>query len=122
MQALLNFKMRWGLPNILVRWAGHGCDASRDTWEQYNLNCDDAITAFKRASGRPLPVPRPAPPPPAVAVPLPIKIYRRCCAAGRSPCGARGEDTALLLASRQVAAWYSRTPLLARRLLARDGP
>ena len=30
MQELFKFKMRWGLPYILVRWAG--CDASRDTW------------------------------------------------------------------------------------------
>ena len=62
--------MRWGRPYVLVRWAG--CDASRDTWEPLDnlTNCEAAIAAFERASGRPLP--RPAPPPPAVAAPLPI--------------------------------------------------
>ena len=70
MQQLLKFKMLWGLPYVLVRWAG--CDASRDTWEPLDnlTNCEAAIAAVERASGRPLP--RPAPPPPAVAAPLPI--------------------------------------------------
>ena len=69
-QQLLKFKMRWGRPYVLVRWAG--CDASRDTWEPLDnlTNCEAAIAAFERTSGRPLP--RPAPPPPAVAAPLPI--------------------------------------------------
>ena len=31
-QELLKFKMRWGRPYVLVRWAGH--DASGDTWSR----------------------------------------------------------------------------------------
>ena len=67
----LKFKIRLGLPYVLrlVRWAG--CDASCDTWEPLDslTNCEEAIAAFERASGRRLPCH--APPPPAVAAPLP---------------------------------------------------
>ena len=38
-QELLKFKMRYGRPYVLVRWAG--CDASGDTWEPLDnlTNC-----------------------------------------------------------------------------------
>ena len=65
------FKMRWGRPYVLVRWAGH--DASGDTWEPLDnlTNCEEAVAAFERATGRSLP--RRAPPPPAAAAaPPPI--------------------------------------------------
>ena len=70
-QELLKFKMRWGRPYVLVRWAGH--DASGDTWEPLDnlTNCEEAVAAFERATGRSLP--RRAPPPPAAAAaPSPI--------------------------------------------------
>ena len=71
-QELLKFKMRWGRPYVLVRWAG--LDASGDTWEQLDnlTNCEDAIAAFERATGSSLP--RPAPPPPAAAAGAPHPI------------------------------------------------
>ena len=64
-QELLKFKLRYGRPYLLVRWAGS--DASGDTWEPLDslTECAEAISAFKRATGRVLP--RPAPKPPAVA-------------------------------------------------------
>ena len=71
-QELLKFKMRWGRPFVLLRWAGH--DASGDTWEPLDnlTNCEEAVAAFERATGRSLP--RRAPPPPTAAAPPP----RRC--------------------------------------------
>jgi hypothetical protein len=53
---LLKFKMRYGRPHVLMRWTGRG-----DTWEPLDnlTNCEEAITAFERATGRTLP--RPAP-------------------------------------------------------------
>jgi hypothetical protein len=46
-QELLKFKMRYGLPLVLVRWADR--DASGDTWEPLDnlTNCEEAISAFK---------------------------------------------------------------------------
>ena len=72
-QELLKFKMRFGRPYVLVRWAG--LDAAGDTWEPLDnlTNCEAAITAFEQATGRTLP--RPAPPPPgagAAGAPAPI--------------------------------------------------
>ena len=50
---------------MLVRGAGR--DASGDMWEPLDnlTNCEEAIVAFERATGRSLP--RPPPPPPAAA-------------------------------------------------------
>ena len=64
-QELLKFKLRYGRPNLLVRWAGH--DASGDTREPLDSlkDCAEAISGFERASGRVLP--RHSPPPPAAA-------------------------------------------------------
>jgi hypothetical protein len=68
-QELLRFKLRYGRPYVLVRWAGR--DASGDTWEPLDnlTNCEEAIVAFERATGRSLP--RPPPPPPAAAASAP---------------------------------------------------
>ena len=62
-ESILKFRVRVGLPQVLVRWAGW--DASGDTWEPLeNLtNCEEAIQAFKQARG--VVVPRAAPPPPS---------------------------------------------------------
>jgi hypothetical protein len=62
---LLRFKLRYGRPHVLVRWAGR--DASGDTWEPLDnlTNCEEAIAAFEQATGRRLP--RRPPPPPAAA-------------------------------------------------------
>jgi hypothetical protein len=64
--------MRYGLPHVLVRWAG--CDASGDTWEPLDnlTSCEEAISAFERATGRTLPRPPPARPGRAAAVPAPL--------------------------------------------------
>ena len=72
MQELLKFKMRYGRPHVLVRWAGR--DASGDTWEPLDnlTNCEEAISAFERATGRTLPRPPPAPPGGAAVVPVPL--------------------------------------------------
>ena len=53
-----------------MRWAGH--DASGDTWEPLDnlTNCEEAVAAFERATGRSLP--HRAPPPAAAAAPPPI--------------------------------------------------
>ena len=64
-QELLKFKSSYGRPDLLVRWAGR--NASGHTWEPLDslTDCAEAVSAFKRASGRVLP--RPTPPPPAAA-------------------------------------------------------
>ena len=73
-QELLKFKMRYGRPYVLVRWAG--LDAAGDTWEPLDnlTNCEAAIAAaFERGTGRS--IPRPAPPPPfagAASAPAPM--------------------------------------------------
>jgi hypothetical protein len=69
---LLRLKMRYGRPYVLVRWAGR--DASGDTWEPLDnlTNCEEAISAFERATGRTLPRPPPAPPGGAAVVPVPL--------------------------------------------------
>jgi hypothetical protein len=61
-QELLEFKLRYGRPRVLVRWAG--CDASGDTWEPLDnlTSCEEAISTFERATGRTLPRPTPAQP------------------------------------------------------------
>ena len=61
-QDLLQFKMRYGLPYLLVRWTG--LDAAGDTWEPLDnlTNCEAAITAFEQATGRSLPRPPPTHP------------------------------------------------------------
>ena len=79
-QELLKFKMRYGRPYVLVRWAG--LDAAGDTWEPLDnlTNCEAAITAFELATGRALP--RPVPPPPGAdsagapaTAPIPLAGY-----------------------------------------------
>ena len=71
-QELLKFKMRYGRPYVLVRWAG--CDASGDTWEPLDnlTNCEEAIAAFEQTLGRALPRPALAPPARPGAAPAPI--------------------------------------------------
>ena len=71
-QELLKFKMRYGRPYVLVRWAGR--DASGDTWEPLDnlTNCAEAIAAFEQATGRSLPRPALAPPALPGAAPAPI--------------------------------------------------
>ena len=58
---LLNFKMRWGRPYVLL------CDAWGDKWEPLDnlTDCEEAIAAFEQITGSS--PPRPAPPPPATA-------------------------------------------------------
>ena len=71
--ALLQFRLRAGRPQVLVRWAGQ--DASAETWEPLeNLtHCEEAIAEFEQARGIKLPR-RPASPPSAVVggVPPPL--------------------------------------------------
>ena len=45
-QELLKFKMRWGGPYVLVRWAG--CDASRDTLASGDLRAPAQLVARGR--------------------------------------------------------------------------
>ena len=61
MPDVLKFKMRYGRPNVLIRWTG--CDASGDTWEPLDslADCEDALDAFEHATGRSLPRPPPTP-------------------------------------------------------------
>ena len=61
-QELLKFKMRYGWPYVLVRWAG--LNAAGDTWEPPDnlTNWEAAITALEQVTGHALP--RLAPPPP----------------------------------------------------------
>ena len=108
---------------VLVRWAG--CDASLDTWEPLDnlTSCEEAVTAFEQALGRPLP--RPAPLPPAVAAPLPTPLAGFTIDAappGNLRVVAAWSSWGELVTGRRVAARYSRTPLPARRLLARGRP
>ena len=58
----LQFRLRAGRPQVLVRWAGQ--DASGESWEPLeNLtDCEEAIAAFKRSRGVKLPRHPPAPP------------------------------------------------------------
>ncbi len=71
-QELLKFKMRYGRPHVLVRWAGR--DASGDTWEQLDnlTNCEEAISTSELATGCTLPRPPPAPPGRAAASSAPL--------------------------------------------------
>jgi transposase InsO family protein len=67
---LLRFKMRYGRPHVLVRWAGR--DASGDTWEPLDnlTNCEEAIAAFEQATGRPAGFTVDAAPPGDLGAPL----------------------------------------------------
>jgi hypothetical protein len=69
---LLKFKMRYGRPHVLARWTGR--EASGDTWEPLErlANCEEAMAAFQRATGRTLP--RPAPRRPLAAGPAPSPL------------------------------------------------
>lgn len=71
--AILQFRLRAGRPQVLVRWAGQ--DASGESWEPLeNLtNCEEAIAAFERSRGVKLPRRPPAPPSAVVeGVPPPL--------------------------------------------------
>ena len=121
-QELLKFKMRYGRPHVLVRWAG--CNASGDTWEPLDnlTNCEGAISAFERATGRTLPRPPPAPPGRAAAVPVPLApVGFAVEAAPPGDLGAALVGDPLLVAYGRVAARHCRAPLPARSLLARGG-
>ena len=73
-QELLKFKMRYGRPYVLVRWAG--LDAAGDTWEPLdNLKQPSPPSSWRLAA-----LPRPVPPPPSAAAdgapaPLPPTGY-----------------------------------------------
>jgi hypothetical protein len=132
------FRMRYGRPHVLVRWAGR--DASGDTWEPLErlTNCEAALIAFEQATGRALPRPAPSPPtaaaqPPPLRVPptarvSPSTLPRRGTwqsrpgrRSSRWP-GSRGPAAALLVAAgRWLAARHRRPSLPARRVLARGG-
>jgi hypothetical protein len=125
---MLKFKKRYGRPHVLVRWAGR--DASGDTREPLDrrANCEEAIAAFERATGRSLPRPAAAPPAVPGAPPAPIRVapagfIGRGRAGGRPGrgLGAGGPRAPLLVALRRVAARHGRSPLPPRRLLARRG-
>ncbi len=54
---LLRLRMRYGWPYVPVRWAGSDASGDTVTWEPLgNLtNCEEAIAAFERATGRSFP-------------------------------------------------------------------
>ena len=62
--AILQFRLRAGRPQVLVRCQWAGLDASGESWEPLeNLtNCEEAIAAFERSRGVKLPRRPPAPP------------------------------------------------------------
>ena len=97
---LLKFKMRYGRPHVLVRWAG--CDASGDTWEPLDnlTNCEEAIAAFEQATGRALPRPSPVPPALPGAPPAPI------APAGFSVDAAPPGDLGPSLVGRTILYWW----------------
>ena len=97
---LLKFKMRYGRPHVLVRWTGS--DASGDTWEPLeNLtNCEEAIAAFERATGRALP--RPAPRPPLAAGPAPPPLPPTGFTVDAAPLS----DLGAALVGRQLLYWW----------------
>ena len=99
-QELLKFKMRYGRPYVLVRWAGR--DASGDTWEPLDnlTNCAEAITAFEQATGRSLPRPALAPPALPGAAPAPI------APAGFSVDAAPPGDLGGALVGRTILYWW----------------
>ena len=125
-QELLKFKMRWGRPYVLVRWAGH--DASGDTWAPLDnlTNREEAVAAFERATCRSLPPPRHAA----------AGRRRRAAAdsAGRFHRGPRATGRSLALVGRTILHWWwpedglpgatarrRRPPLPAWRVPARVG-
>ena len=59
--AILQFRLRAGRPQVLVRWAGQ--DASGESWEPLeNLtNCEAAIAAFERSAASSFPAALPLP-------------------------------------------------------------
>ena len=99
-QELLKFKMRYGRPYVLVRWAGR--DASGDTWEPLDnlTNCAEAIAAFEQATGRSLPRPALAPPALPGAAPAPI------APAGFSVDAAPPGDLGGALVGRTILYWW----------------
>jgi hypothetical protein len=104
-QELLRFKLRYGRPYVLVRWAGS--DASGDTWEPLDnlTNCEEAIVAFERAPS-----------------PRQVSSWTPRRPARRRPAGtAGGADAALLVARRRLAAWHRSPYLPAWGLLACGG-
>ena len=120
MQELLKFKLRYDRPYVLVRWTG--LDAAGDTWEPLDnlTNCEDAIAAFEQANGRSLP--RPAPPPPNGTAVTPPPIEPTGFTVEAAPPGDLGAAlVGRIVARRLLAARHRRSPLPARRLLARGG-
>ena len=107
-EELLKFKMRYGLPYVLVRWTG--LDAAGDTWEPLDnlTNCEAAIAAFEQATGRSLPRPLPPPLPLACAA---GRLHGRGGAARRPGRRTCGQDGALLVARRRLAARTHATEL-----------
>jgi hypothetical protein len=99
-QELLKFKMRYGRPYVLVRWAG--CDASGDTWEPLDnlTNCAQAIAAFEQAIGRSLPRPALAPPVLPGAAPPPI------APSGFTVDAAPPGDLGIALVGRTILYWW----------------
>ena len=100
-QELRKFKMRYGRPYVLVRWAG--LEAAGDTWELLDnlTNCEAAITAFEQATGRSLP--RPVPPPPstdAASAPAPLPP------AGYTVDAAPPGDLGAVLVGRTLLYWW----------------
>ena len=131
MQQLLKFKMRWGRPYVLVRWAG--CDASRDTWEPLDnlTNCEAAIAALERASAlraalcHAPPRRRRLSPPPCLSPrqALPLMLRRRVISArsswgGRCSTGGRPTGGSAVQSPASASAEPSRTwsPTHGRRL------
>jgi hypothetical protein len=99
---LLKFKMRYGRPHVLVQWTGR--DALGNTWEplQNLTNCEDAITAFERATGRTLPRPASRPPLAAgTASPHPLLPP-----AGFTVDAAPPPDLGAALVGRQLLYWW----------------
>jgi hypothetical protein len=96
-------------PAVLVRWAGR--DASGDTREPLDrlTNCEEAIAAFERATGRSIPRPAAAPPvvPGAPRRPSPPQVFRS------RPRPVGGWEVAWTPRARAVA-WTPRASRLAR--------
>ena len=75
-QVLLKFNRCWGLPDVLVRWAGVDASGRATRGSSWTVlpTAKEALAAFELATGRTRP--RPAAPPltPAAAAPPPVPI------------------------------------------------
>ncbi len=92
MAELLQFKMCYGRPHLLVRWAGS--DVSGNTWKLLDnlTTCEEAIAAFEQAPSTCRRRCRPA------ATLPPGRLHHRRCAARGPGRASRGADAALLVA------------------------